>query len=1150
MKNFTFIKKTSSLGSKQLRFNWRQFLVLSLFIVTTVLTSFTLTAQNLPGIAPVQTPIGGFGVDGDAYANTPTPAYLNVGDWFYNATLYPGTGRGLFNPDGTITDPTRTFFLQDNWIQNTDLTIFTGTNKINHNPSTYTWGPGSSPNKNEIQNAAAHFTYGAPGLGGSATDLWCIFAGDRMVTNGSSYIDFEFLQKTLTMTGTTSGGFTSAGTSGGRTIGDILVTIEFVQGGGAATVVIRKWQAVGAGYEYVVYPNSDFVGKIFMTNNTSVTSVPFDAYGGNTYAVNQWAEGAINLTQVLGIGQDPCYSISTLFIRTRSSGSSDQSELKDFPGAPIQLDLGLIPDAPGVTTGTRCGPGAVSFTATGCTETGSVLKWYASATSVTPLHTGSTYNISITETTSLWVSCTNAAGCEGPRTQITRIVNTIVPGVIAGGGTLCSPFDPVAFTSTTPGSGGGTITYQWQISTTSAVAGFANIGGATMATYDAGVVTVPTWFRRVATSTLNDVPCADNSNVLLVSPNAIVPGMIAGGGTLCSPFDPVAFTSTTSGSGGGTISYQWQISTTSADAGFANIGGATLATYDAGVVSVPTWFRRVATSTLNDVPCADNSNVLMVTPNAIVPGVIAGSQTLCSPFDPVAFTSTTPGSGGGTISYQWQMSTTSADAGFANIGGATLATYDAGVVSVPTWFRRVATSTLNDVPCADNSNVLMVTPNAIVPGVIAGNQTICEGEDAAAFTSTTPGSGSGTIAYQWQSSSDGINFDNIVGATNATYDEGILNASMWYKRLATSTLNDVICEATSNIIKVTTEPCGGPLCTYTQGFYGNAGGMACTPDGTLGTLALIQRSIDNMGGTLYIGRGSNAGADGGSFTLPYAFAQKIIDIMPGGGAASVLMTDYDQNSLPPLKNGKISNGLLSQTIALALNLYMPPNDLSKSVGDFVLEGGKYLVTNKKAKTSMCSDPVAADCYDESDAIKSWWIPANVVNALPAPKNVWSLFQLAKDALGGVSTGVSLSDINKAVDAINNAFDGCRFFLRYSTVNETCPIFEPTVSAKVAAVVEEPVVIDSSIDFKVYPVPYEDVISVSYKFEYGTDVTIQVFNLQGGLMYGVVDNRYNNGEVAVKQISLPRTFDQALIIRLTTNKEKLSKTIVAKSSTQR
>ncbi|PKP11132.1 MAG: hypothetical protein CVU08_13045, partial [Bacteroidetes bacterium HGW-Bacteroidetes-3] len=569
MKNFTFTftRETSALGSKQLSCYWRQLLILSLFIATTVLTGFKLSAQNLPGIAPVQTPIGGFGVDGDAYANTPTPAYLNVGDWFYDSTLYPGTGRGLFT-GGSVTDPTRTFFLQDNWLQNTDLTIFTGRNKINDHPNTYTWGPGSSPNKNEIQNAAAHFTYGAPGLGGSATDLWCLFAGDRMVTNGSSYIDFEFLQKSLTMTGTTSGGFTSAGINGGRTIGDVLVTIEFVQGGGAASVVIRKWQAVGTGYEYVVQANSLFVGKIFMTNNTAVTTVPFDAYGGNTYEVNQWAEGAINLTQVLGVGLDPCYSISTLFVRTRSSGSSDQSELKDFPGAPIQLDLGLIPPAPSVTTGERCGPGAVSFNATGCNQAGSVLKWYASATSLTPLYTGNPYNVEITTTTSFWVSCTNAAGCEGPRTQITRTVNPIPVLVVTNPAGTCAPSTvDLTAAAITAGSTlyGGTLSY-W--TDAAATVPLANPNAVTASgIYYIKAVTTP--------------GCVDIKPVT-VTVNSIVPGVIAGSQTLCAPFDPVAFTSTTPGSGGGTITYQWQMSTTSASAGFANIGGATLATYDAG----------------------------------------------------------------------------------------------------------------------------------------------------------------------------------------------------------------------------------------------------------------------------------------------------------------------------------------------------------------------------------------------------------------------------------------------------------------------------------------------------------------------------------------------------------------------------------------
>ncbi|ALW87024.1 hypothetical protein AUC43_19250 [Hymenobacter sedentarius] len=315
-------------------------------------------------------------------------------------------------------------------------------------------------------------------------------------------------------------------------------------------------------------------------------------------------------------------------------------------------------------------------------------------------------------------------------------VNNVTAGAIAGGGTLCTPFNPDAFTSTTAGSGGGTISYKWQSSTTSATAtDFADISGATSATYDAPAVTATTWFRRVATSTLNGVTCSDNSNVLTVTPNAITPGAIAGGGTLCTPFNPDAFTSTTAGSGGGTISYKWQSSTTSATAtDFADISGATSATYDAPAVTATTWFRRVATSTLNNVACSDNSNVLAVTVNDVTAGVIAGSATGCSPVDATAFTVTTAATGSGTLSYKWQSSTTSATAtDFADISGATSATYDPGALTATTWFKRIATSTLNGVTCSATSNVLTVTVNAVPyrPVVTVQEALICTGTNTA-----------------------------------------------------------------------------------------------------------------------------------------------------------------------------------------------------------------------------------------------------------------------------------------------------------------------------------------------------------------------------------------------------------------------------------
>ncbi|WP_300568535.1 hypothetical protein, partial [Flavobacterium sp.] len=350
-----------------------------------MMPNISMYSQSIRGIVPVQYPKGGSGVDGDAFANissVPGVPGAGVGDLFCNPypanpsdppeTLPAGTGGCVVGPDGIPYDPTRTFAILDRY--ENDLTIFTMANKIDDNPNSYTWGAGNNPPKNEIQNCGASFSYGSAsvqslingvaGPYGNPDDLWCLFAGDRKEVNGSSYIDFEFLQKSLTITGAVygnpnnpfeitggSGGFVSAASNltGGRTPGDILVTIEFDSGGNEANVSIRRWTLVGAVYMYVIVPNSTYTdplspnfGTVFITNNTAVTNVPYDVFGvqPGQYAVNQWAEGAVNLSKIFGaIGGESCFKISTLFIRTRSSGSSNTSELKDFPGAPIQLSL-------------------------------------------------------------------------------------------------------------------------------------------------------------------------------------------------------------------------------------------------------------------------------------------------------------------------------------------------------------------------------------------------------------------------------------------------------------------------------------------------------------------------------------------------------------------------------------------------------------------------------------------------------------------------------------------------------------------------------------------------------------------------------------------------------------------------------------------
>ena len=333
--------------------------------------SYTVNCQNaIQGIAPVLYPPGGFGVDGDALANYVQPGlYANSGDWFSD-TAYIGKGGTVFNMSTAdpydLNYPMAHHWL-DGWMHGTDLTVFTLSDKINDNPNSYTWADGSAPNKNEINNATVQFSWGDPTLpGGNATDLWCSFAADRQVNTGSAYIDFEFLQKPLTMTGTSSGGFLSSGTDSGRTVGDILITIEFQQGGAAAFAVIQRWQPkTGGGFEYAEFTPD--AGDIFCTSNLEVQIAPWEPYGQFQYDINQYAEGAVNLTKVFNIAQNPCMVLSTVFVRTRTSGSSGHSELKDFPGAPYQINLDM--DDLAITC-----PQAVNLTA--CTSQADVTTAY------------------------------------------------------------------------------------------------------------------------------------------------------------------------------------------------------------------------------------------------------------------------------------------------------------------------------------------------------------------------------------------------------------------------------------------------------------------------------------------------------------------------------------------------------------------------------------------------------------------------------------------------------------------------------------------------------------------------------------------------------------------------------------------------------
>ena len=109
---------------------------------------------------------------------------------------------------------------------------------------------------------------------------------------------------------------------------------------------------------------------------------------------------------------------------------------------------------------------------------------------------------------SLW---TAASGC----------VNPTNGGIIGNAQTICTGSTPAMLTETTSPTGtiAGTLQYQWQSSTTSAVADFVDISGATSSTCQPDVLTQTTWYKRLV-----KVDCETNwleSNVVEVTVNPL-----------------------------------------------------------------------------------------------------------------------------------------------------------------------------------------------------------------------------------------------------------------------------------------------------------------------------------------------------------------------------------------------------------------------------------------------------------------------------------------------------------------------------------------------------------------------------------------------------------------------------------------------------
>ena len=201
------------------------------------------------------------------------------------------------------------------------------------------WKDGSVPDKDEIINAyAAKFT-GTPG-----GDDILIFGADRFDNSGTAFMGFWFFKDSVVpaadfkfRTGPLATDPLSA-----HQIGDVLVLIEFSNGGAVATAKVFEW--VGSGGSESGGTLNDVtgtapLGSVFSVSNASPVTIPATGscptswqytpkggVAGGPISTNSFFEGGINLNAFPALAGS-CFS--SFAAETRSS-SVVTATLKDF----------------------------------------------------------------------------------------------------------------------------------------------------------------------------------------------------------------------------------------------------------------------------------------------------------------------------------------------------------------------------------------------------------------------------------------------------------------------------------------------------------------------------------------------------------------------------------------------------------------------------------------------------------------------------------------------------------------------------------------------------------------------------------------------------------------------------------------------------
>ncbi|MBL0147014.1 MAG: T9SS type A sorting domain-containing protein [Chitinophagaceae bacterium] len=324
-------------------------------------------------------------------------------------------------------------------------------------------------------------------------------------------------------------------------------------------------------------------------------------------------------------------------------------------------------------------------------------------------------------------------------------------------------------------TGTGTLTYQWQISTTGCIAGavFTNLtntapySGATTANLTITGATAGlngAGYRCIVSGTCTPQATSNCAQLIVNAPPAVTqqPTNL----TVCAG-NTASFTV----AGSNTTGYQWQVND---GTGWVNVGGANLATYSFTAALVQNNYQYRCVISGSCAPTATSNPATLSVATALVISNQPANSTICEGSN----TTFNVGITGTVVSYQWQVSTDGGGS-YNNLTNGT--TYNG--VATANLSITAATASMNNYRyrCAVTGScptinslagILTVNTAPAITSQPVANRIICAAQNTS-FTLTATGT---AVTYQWQESTNsGGTFTNL---SNGGFYSGVNTATL------------------------------------------------------------------------------------------------------------------------------------------------------------------------------------------------------------------------------------------------------------------------------------------------------------------------------------------------------------------------------------